>query len=200
MKTYPHAPTALVTLIIALAGCDIGVVAPTAVLEDAQFGKEVFTRCKPHVASAESTVPQALVVVPEQTVEVELGEGGGVDGRFHSILLVGDGGEACGQARLELGATDPGVANLCPWCFILIAYTGATVSMEDHVRRVEFAGEAQVCPEREDCRIEPVEGNIEWDTTSDDEPIYQFHAGGVYGFPARTIFTAPGPGDDDADR
>jgi len=191
---------ALVLGILTVACADIET--PTALVAEAgiqvsshSFPKPVFKPCKPHLNDEERGPPLELVVVaPDQSVEVDLGDHRRADGRFRSQLLVGVDGEACGQAQLEFEEPyDEGGTGILVY---LIHFSGATLRAAGGLRVVEFDGVAEVCSEREgeECETVPMTGTVS-EQPNDDEPIWQLHGGGAYSFSAQTRFITPG-GDD----
>jgi hypothetical protein len=106
-------------------------------------------------------------------------------------LQVWADGQACGHGRLEAAGTGITVGT---------AVDGATVREEGGFRVVEFEGVALICTEGEETECEAVSmwGSVA-EQPNDDEPIWQFHAGGVHSaaFPARTHLGTPGWGDDE---
>jgi hypothetical protein len=132
--------------------------------------------------------PHLNVVAPDQPVLVDLGDDRKVEGRFHAGLRVFRGG-ADGQARLELEEPNSGGGSSV--LVFVVWFTDATVRKVDGRPAVDFAGVMQVCPERGECRTEEMTGTVQ-QRPNDDEPIWQFHAGGVHNVPARTRFIEPG--------
>jgi hypothetical protein len=178
MRIQRCAPVFLAAAFVALAGCDASSLAPGAPGVPAE-------------ASPQTLVSHAELILHShhQRVHVVVEDGDPIEGEFQASILVRSGGQARGEARLVL-ARGP---EEWPHGF-LVFITGARVSVVDGRTWVELVGHAEVCLEEgeRECGTVEMTGELTHDP-NDDEPIWQFHVGGVYSsFSAETRFIAAG--------
>jgi hypothetical protein len=141
----------------------------------------------------------ALLLAQPQIVVVDFPGVRQVEGHFHATLQVLENGEARGRLTLwhEKNPVEPGSGLL-----LTLVFDEAHVEATDGLLMIDFAGWGEVS----DGRGRPLAGEEftgqigPWDPMADDDPIWQFHVGGVYSgarFEASTWMLLPNSEDRD---